>query len=81
MVRKPASEKSEKYKMDMGMTFNIQDNCLVGLFGYAEAPQLSIQVLYESQAKGGEVVLPITSAGCVSYTYLELQNPSIFHYK
>lgn len=81
MVPKTESSANAMYKADIGITFNIQDNCLVGLLGYCEIPYLGIRVLYESAARGSEVVCPITIAGCVTYTFVELQNPTGFHYR
>ncbi|CAL8100937.1 unnamed protein product [Orchesella dallaii] len=77
----PKLNYSAMYKADMGITFNLQDNCMVGLYGYCEIPYLGIRVLYESSARGNEVVCPITIAGCITYTYVELQNPTGFHYR
>lgn len=78
---KPSTEQNAIYKADVGITFNITDNCSVGLYGYCEVPTLNIHVLYESSARGSEIVCPVTIAGCAAYTYVELQNPTGFHYR
>lgn len=77
----PKLSENPIHQSSLGITFNLQDNCTLGLYGYCEIPSLGVQILNESSDNGNEVVCPITIAGCVSTTFMELRNPTGFHYR